>query len=201
MMLTLPLITDTLHVCTYTSCISILFLQSSSPEHSFVEILHSELSKRPTTQVKFHPYHRSSSGSGHYADLAHAIGSDRKHQLSPFNNKYVEALHNKLSKSCGSVAEAAKKNPYVEALHQRLNKTVGKPKMPPTLARSPVAPTPRKSSAPVSPVTPVTARSPPRNEYVESLHTKLQKMRCQPVAPCPGVPSGTEWWSTTLEKV
>ena len=150
------------------------------------------------SQVKFHPYRRSSSGStGHYAELARKIGSERK-QLSPTND-YIEAFQQKVTKVHGGVAEPAMDNPYVDLLHQRLSKSGGKPKMPPTLARSPVVPKPNRSSS-----APSTSQSPFRNEYVESLDAKLKKMGSngrQPVAPSPGAPAGTEWWVTELEKV
>ena len=157
-------------------------VQSSSPEHSFVEILHSDVSKH---QAKFHPYRRTS-GCGHYAELARAIGSERKSS----SNTHVEAFHNKISKSFEAATET---NPYVEALHQRLSKSGGKPEMPPTLARSPVAAAGHKNSPP--------AANPQRNEYVESIHAKLQQMGRsgrQPVAPSQ---SGTQWWMSALEKV
>ena len=166
-------------------------LQSSSPEHSFVEILHSDVPKHPSTQVKFHPYRRTS-GCGHYAELARTIGSERRY----FSNKHVEAFHNKISKSFEATAEISTKNPYVENLHLRLNKSGGKSQMPPTLARSPVAPAPRKNSPPV--VRPPAAATPQesgKNEYVEAIHAKLQQMGRQPVAP------SDQWWMTALEKV
>lgn len=145
------------------------------------------------SQVKFHPYRRTS-GAGHYADLAHTIGSERK---SPPRNMYIEALQKKLSQPCVRETEAANTNPYVELLHQRLSKSGGKTNIPLTLARSPVTLTPKSSP-------PSTACGKLKNEYVESLHARLQQMGSrgrQPVAPCPGMPSGSQWWPTALEEV
>lgn len=163
----------------------------SSPEDSFVEISHSDVPKH--FQVKYHPYCRTA-GKGHYAELARTIGSERK---SSFSNKHIEAFHDKMSKS---VAKTSTTNPYVEALHQRLNQSGGKPQMPPTLARSPVTPTPRKTSPPALPH----IQESHRNEYVESVHAKLQKMGTsgrQPVAPNPEETPHTQWWMSALEKV
>ena len=165
--------------------------QSSSPEDSFVEISHSDVLKH--SQVKYHPYRRTG-GSGHYAELARTIGFERK---SSFSNKHVEAFHNKMSKS---VAKTSTTNPYVEALHQCLSQSGGKPQVPPTLARSPVIPTPHKISPPATPQAQVSCR----NEYVESVHAKLQQMGSsgrQPVAPNPGQTPHTQWWISALEKV
>ena len=153
-------------------------LQTPSPSQSYVEILHSELSKRPVTQVKFHPYRRSS-GSAHYADLARQVGAERNQPppSPPYTNEYIDAYHKKLNGGSGALATpTSDNNPYVEQLHERLR---GKPKMPPTLARSPVPP---KASSPSGP------RAPSKNEYVEALHAKLTKMGSdgrQPVAPSP----------------
>jgi len=117
------------------------------------------------------------------------IGSERRSSY----NEHIEAFQNKMSQS---VSKASTTNPYVEELHQRLSKTGGKPQMPPTLARSPVTPAPRK----MSPATPQSQAS-PRNEYVESVHAKLQRMgsgsRHQPVA---GQTPQTQWWMSALEK-
>lgn len=178
-----------------SSPVSLCF-QVSSAESSFVEILHTELSKRPPTQVKYHPYRRSSS-SGYYGDLACRVGSEMRSSSSP-TNEYIESFQQKISQPSGGMAKPTTGNSYVDLLHERLSKTGGNPKMPPTLARSPASPALSK------PVTPSTPHASSRNEYVESLHAKLQKMGKrgrQPVAPCPGAPPGTEWWVTALEKV
>ena len=157
-------------------------IQSSISEDSFVEISHSDVPKH--SQVKYHPY-RCSSGSGHYAELARTIGSERRSSYS----KHVESQ---------SAAKPSTTNPYIEELHLRLSKTGGKPQMPPTLARSPVTPTPRKISPPGTPQ----SQAPFRNEYVESVHAKLQQMgsggrRHQPVAQTPQA----HLWISALEKV
>lgn len=154
-------------------------MQSSISEDSFVEIFHRDVPKH--SQVKYHPYHRSS-GSGHYAELARTIGSERRSSYSKSQ----------------SAAKPSTTNPYVEELHLRLSKTGGKPQMPPTLARSPVTPAPRKISPPGTPQ----SQAPFRNEYVESIHAKLQQMgsgsrRHQPVAQTPQ----THLWISALEKV
>ena len=147
-------------------------LQTPSPSQSYVDILHSELSKRPVTQVKFHPYRRSS-GSAHYAELARNVGAERNQPLPspPSTNEYIDAYHNKLTGGGRAVATPTNDdNPYIEQLHQRLG---GKVQMPPTLARSPASPK---------------VASPSKNEYVEALHAKLMKMGSdgrQPVAPSP----------------
>ena len=163
-------------------------MQSSLSEDSFVQISPSDVPKH-SSQVKYHPYRRTSGGC-HYAELARTIGSERRSA----SNKHVEAFHNKMSKS---VVKASTTNPYVEELHQRLSNTGGKPQMPPTLARSPVTPAPRKMSR----GTPQTVAS-CRNEYVESVHAKLQSMgsgsRHQPVA---GQTPQTHLWISALEKV
>lgn len=169
-----------LHCCTSND--GVCLLQVSSPDQSFVEILHSELSKRPVSQVKYHPYRRSS-GTAHYAELARKIGSEKTPPTSPPTaNEYIEAYHSKLTSGGGASTESTiSGNPYVDQLHQRLG---GKP---PTLSRSPVPPTPRKDSSPSS------SGAPFKNEYVESLHARLQKMGGgggrQPVAPSPGQPA------------
>lgn len=109
-------------------------------------------------------------GSGYYAELAHQIGSE----LNRSSNQYVEAIHQKLTAGPGC-ASSPGLNPYVEELHKRLSSCGGNS---PPLARSPA---PGKNSAPS------TSRGSLKNEYVESLHAKLQKMGRQPVASSPFV--------------
>lgn len=146
------------------------------------------------TQVTFQPYCHASS-AGYYSDLARAIGSERR---SPPNNEYIEALQKKLSQPCVTEAVSVSGNPYVELLHQRLSKLGGKPNVPPILARSPVTPAPSKSDSPSTP------NDPFKNEYVESLHAKLQQMGSavrQLSGPCPGMQSGSQRRLATLKKV
>ena len=136
--------------------------------------------------------HCHTSSAGHYSDLARSVGSWRR--SSP-NNQYIEALQKKLCQPCSREASS---NPYVEALHQRLSKSGGKANVPPTLARSPVTPARTNSSSPSTP------RTTFKNEYVESLHAKLQQMGSavrQQAAPYPGMPSDSQKRLTALEKV
>ena len=142
------------------------------------------------SQVKF-SLDRCTSGDGHYADLAHTIGE------SPPRNVYIKALQKKLAPPCERETETVSSNPYVELLHEHLSKLGGKTNIPPTPAQSPVTLTPKSSP-------PSTSCGKLRNEYVESLHARLQQMGSrgrQPVAPCPGMPSESQWWLTLRDEV
>ena len=180
-----------------------VLLQSSSPESSFVESFDCDVPKL-IPRIKYPPYQRT---SGHYAELAHMIGSKRG---SAYSNKHVEAFHNKISKPFGAPkSEISTSNPHVEAIHHLLSKSGGKPQMPPTLARSPVTLSSGKRSPPgVSSASPTAGSAQTKdldkNEYVEALHAKLLSMGSggngrQPVAP---QSSGqTQWWISALDKV
>ena len=193
-----------------------LHFQTSSPEHSFVKVSHSdvpmEIKYPPSSQQRF----QSTSGS-HYADLARMVGS-RRRQSASTPNKYVHSFHSQFKKG---MSPPPTTNPYVESFQAKLTSPMQ------TLCRSPVRHDPVEAlhaKLKANPCTSATTEQPPptkssksprqvhkksevassKNKYVEELHAKLQKKggsKGGDVGRERGLQRKREWFNSALKQV
>ncbi len=137
----------------YSHAIIILTLfqpsQTPSPDSSsvFIPELPAEIKYPPSIQPRPPSHERP----GHYVQIAHNLGAERRTCRS-HNNPYVASYNARFKKG---KSPPTSPNPYVESLHKKLTSSI-----------DPVEP---METAPIASA--VFASQP--NSYVESLHTKL----------------------------